>query len=151
MQTFWLLCSHSTKLYLILLQMSAVLAERRKELKDRQQKELRQMEEEHNENLQRLQDEKQDDVKETFCLCYHKNHYGSPYTLKKSKYKWFDDHCHLNPCPAELFQLNFSSFKAGIANTTSSSWWRQIFIFFKNKLIWLTEHLPQTLLSISVT
>ena len=46
--------------------MSAVLAERRKELKDRQQKELRQMEEEHNENLQRLQDEKQDDVKETF-------------------------------------------------------------------------------------
>ena len=29
-------------------------------------------------------------------------------------------HIYINPCPAELFQLYFSSFEAGIANAISS-------------------------------
>ena len=33
---------------------------------------------------------------------------------------------NLNPCPAELFQLYFSSFEAGIANAISSFKWRKI-------------------------
>ena len=53
----------------------------------------------------------------------------------------------LNPCPAELFQIIFHSFKAGIANAISSFKWRKIFLFMKNKHlpnwnIWLAEHLP---------
>ena len=31
-----------------------------------------------------------------------------------------------NPCPAELLQLYFSSFEAGIANAISSFKWRKI-------------------------
>ena len=59
----------------------------------------------------------------------------------------------INPCAAELFQLYFSSFEAGIANAICSSKWRKIFIFSENvhlpnwlttSSIWLTEHLPQT-------
>ena len=34
--------------------------------------------------------------------------------------------CMFNPCPAELFQLYFSSFEAGIANAISSFKWRKI-------------------------
>ena len=50
------------------------------------------------------------------------------------------------PCPAELFQLYFSSFEAGISNAISSSKWRTIFIFFVNihPLNWVirqTEHI----------
>ena len=32
----------------------------------------------------------------------------------------------LNPCPAELFQLYFSSFEAGIANAIPSFKWRKM-------------------------
>ena len=39
----------------------------------------------------------------------------------------------LNPCPAELLQLYFSSFEAGIANAISSFKWRKILIFMKNR------------------
>ena len=61
----------------------------------------------------------------------------------------------LNPAPAELFQIIFLSFKAGIANAISSFKWRKIFIFMKNKHlsnwnIWLAEHLPLNILSISL-
>ena len=59
----------------------------------------------------------------------------------------------INSCHAELFQLYFSSFEAGIANAISSFKWRKIFIFFENMhplnlVIFLTERLPQTILSI---
>ena len=57
--------------------------------------------------------------------------------------------------PAELLQIIFHSFKAGIANAISSFKWRKIFIFVKNKpvpkwSIWVIEHLPLNILSISV-
>ena len=60
-----------------------------------------------------------------------------------------------NPCPAQLFQIIFHSFKAGIANAISSFKWRKIFIFMKNKHfpnwnIWSAEHLPLNILSISL-
>ena len=35
-------------------------------------------------------------------------------------------------CPVELFQLHFSSFKAGIANAIFSFKWRKIFVFVEN-------------------
>ena len=38
----------------------------------------------------------------------------------------------INPCPAELFELYFSLFEAGIANAISSFKWRKIFLFFEN-------------------
>ena len=38
-----------------------------------------------------------------------------------------------NPCPAELLQLYFSSFEAGIANAISSFKWRKILLFMKNR------------------
>ena len=62
----------------------------------------------------------------------------------------------INPCLAELFELYFSSFEAGIANAMSSFKWRKIFLFFENihLLNWvirLIEHLSPTILSISVT
>ena len=37
----------------------------------------------------------------------------------------------VNPCPAELLQLYFSSFEAGIANAISSFKWRKILLFMK--------------------
>ena len=59
----------------------------------------------------------------------------------------------INSCDAELFQLYFSSFEAGIANAISSFKWRKIFISFENMhplnlVNFLTGHLPQTTLSI---
>ena len=64
-------------------------------------------------------------------------------------------HFIFNPCAAELFQIIFHSFKAGIANAISSFKWRKIWLFMKNKHlpkwnIWLAEHLPLHILSISV-
>ena len=61
----------------------------------------------------------------------------------------------LNPCPAELFQIIFHSFEAGIANAISSFNWRKIVLFMKNKHfpIWnicLAEHLLLNIWSISV-
>ena len=61
----------------------------------------------------------------------------------------------INPCPAELFQIIFHSFKAGIANAISSFKWRKTVLFMKNKHIpnwniWLAEHLPLNILKISV-
>ena len=61
----------------------------------------------------------------------------------------------LNPCPAELFQIIFHSFKAGIANAISSFKCQKIFLFKKNKHlqnwnIWSAEHTPLNILSISV-
>ena len=39
---------------------------------------------------------------------------------------------HVNPGPAELYQLYFSSFEAGIANAISSSKWsKNIYIYEK--------------------
>ena len=54
---------------------------------------------------------------------------------------------YINPCPVELFQIIFHSFKAGIAKAISSFKWRKIFLFKKNKHlpnwnIWSAEHLP---------
>ena len=60
---------------------------------------------------------------------------------------------YINPRPAELFQFYFS-FRAGIANAISSSKWQKLFfenIHLINWVIWLAGHLPQTILSISVT
>ena len=62
----------------------------------------------------------------------------------------------LNSCRAELFQLYFSIFEAGIANAISSFKWQKIWLFMKNKHVWkvtfwLTEHLSQTILWISVS
>ena len=39
-----------------------------------------------------------------------------------------------NPCYAELIQLYFPSFEAGIANAISNFKWRKIFLFFENML-----------------
>ena len=39
----------------------------------------------------------------------------------------------INPCPAELLQLYFSSFEAGIANAISSSKWWKMLLFLKNR------------------
>ena len=39
----------------------------------------------------------------------------------------------INPCPAELLQLYFSSFEAVIANAISSFKWRKILLFMKNR------------------
>ena len=39
----------------------------------------------------------------------------------------------INPCAAELLQLYFSSFEAGIANAISSFKWRKILLFMKNR------------------
>ena len=39
----------------------------------------------------------------------------------------------INPCPAELLQLYFSSFEAGIADAISSFKWRKILLFMKNR------------------
>ena len=39
----------------------------------------------------------------------------------------------INPCPAELLELYFSSFEAGIANAISSFKWRKILLFMKNR------------------
>ena len=46
------------------------------------------------------------------------------------------DELIFNPCPAELFQWNFSSFEAGIANAISSFKWRKIWLFMKNEHVW---------------
>ena len=67
-------------------------------------------------------------------------------------YSWY---YQVNPCPAELFQIIFRSFNAGIANAISSFKWRKILLFMKNKHLpnWnisLAEHLPLNILSISV-
>ena len=72
----------------------------------------------------------------------------SPHTTHKNRPQ-------LNHCRAELFQLYFSSFKAGIANAIPSFKWRKIWLFMRNKHVgkltfWLTEHLSQTILRISV-
>ena len=40
---------------------------------------------------------------------------------------------NINPCPAELLQLYFSSFEAGIANAISSFKWQKILLFMKNR------------------
>ena len=39
----------------------------------------------------------------------------------------------INPCPAELLQLYFSSLEAGIAYAISSFKWRKILLFLKNR------------------
>ena len=62
----------------------------------------------------------------------------------------------LNPRPVELFHLHFSSFEAGISNAIFSFKWWKIWLFMKNKHVWiltfrLTEHLSQTILWISVS
>ena len=54
--------------------------------------------------------------------------------LKVISWQYSDDSLYLvrkcvNPCPAELFQMYFSSFEAGIADAISSSKWRKIVIF----------------------
>ena len=61
----------------------------------------------------------------------------------------------VNPCPAELFELYFSLSDAEIADAISSFKWQKIWLFLKNKHVWrltqwLTEHLSQTMLWISV-
>ena len=57
-----------------------------------------------------------------------------------SQYQWFGrkkndviSRIRVNPCSAELFQLYFSSFEAGIANAISSFKWRKILLFMKNR------------------
>ena len=73
------------------------------------------------------------------------------------KFRYLNTHFHLiNPCPADLIQLYFSSFEAGIANAISSFKWQKIYLFMKNKHVWkltfcLTEHLSQTILWISAS
>ena len=39
----------------------------------------------------------------------------------------------INPCPAELLQLYFSSFEAGIANAISSFKWRKILLYYEKQ------------------
>ena len=43
---------------------------------------------------------------------------------------------NINTCPAELLQLYFSSFEAGIANAISSFKWRKILPFMKNRHVY---------------
>ena len=39
-----------------------------------------------------------------------------------------------NPCPAELLQLYFSSFEAGITNAISNFKWWKLLLFMKNDM-----------------
>ena len=91
-------------------------------------------------------------------MCYRYIYALSLYTLyikDNNKPLWiYVQHYNINPCPAELFQ-SFHSFEAGIANAISSFKWWKTFPFMKNKHlpdwnIWLAEHLPLNILSISV-
>ena len=54
---------------------------------------------------------------------------GEQWNDKLVSYVW----ANINPCPAELLQLYFSSFEAGIANAISSFKWRKILLFMKNR------------------
>ena len=61
----------------------------------------------------------------------------------------------INPCAAEFVVSIFHSFEAEIVNEMSSFNWRNICLFMKNvhlqnRILWLTEHLSQTFLWISV-
>ena len=50
------------------------------------------------------------------------------------QYQWFNQQLDpINPCPAELLQLYFSTFEAGIANAISSFKWRKILLLMKNR------------------
>ena len=60
-----------------------------------------------------------------------------------------------NPCTAEVFVSIFLSFEAGIADAISSFKWMKNNIIYEkshlpNRIIWLTEHLPQDMLQILV-
>ena len=57
-------------------------------------------------------------------------HLSSPLIVLGRVYAFF---MILNPCPAELLQLYFSSFEAGIATAISSFKWRKIWLFMKNR------------------